>query len=728
MDAFAWSVIGSVAGVLSAGAAVVFGVIPLWQGRAKARLANAAPAGPEVRGGGVVQVPSGGRQASQDTRAGVGSQAQARPGSVPRVWNLPARNPGFTGRDELLAAVRKQLTAGNRAAVQAFAGMGGLGKTQLAVEYGHRFAGSYDLGWWVDSEQPGLIGDQFAALGAALGCVDAGAGIEVVRLAVLGELRARGRWLLVFDNAGRPEDVRPWLPGGGGHVLITSREHGWGEIAATAEMELMPRPDSVALLRGRVAGLGQADAGRLAERLGDLPLALAQAAGFMTETGITPAGYAELLDTHAARLLDEGTPGPYPRSLAAATRLTAERLKAADPAAAELAGLCAFLGPEPIPDDLFTAAAGELGDELAERAADPLAWRQTLGHLTRRSLVAVDRRGLVMHRLTQAILRDSSTAGGAAASRRRSEAILAASDPGDPLNPVTWPRWAQLMPHLLAADLGGTSNPDLRAMAANSCMYLRSRGDMRAAHDLASDLRQHWRNSLGDDDEHTLAATRAAASALSAMGRYAEARDLDQEALDRSRRVLGDDHPDTLTSASDLAVRLHQLGEVQAARDLDQDTLDRRRRILGGDHPETLESADSLAFDLYALGELQAARDLNQDTLDRSRRVLGDDHPDTLAFASNLAVRLYALGEVQAARDLDQDTLDRRRRTLGDDHPATLESADSLAADLNALGDQQTARDLAQDTLDRSRRALGDDHPATLRFADNLTSYAAAPG
>ena len=103
------------------------------------------------------------------------------PGTVPRVWNIPARNPGFTGRDGLLVAVREPLLAGDRAVVQALHGMGGVGKTQLAAEYAHRFAGAYDLAWWVNAEQAGLIGDQFAALGTALGCVQAGAGMEVVR-------------------------------------------------------------------------------------------------------------------------------------------------------------------------------------------------------------------------------------------------------------------------------------------------------------------------------------------------------------------------------------------------------------------------------------------------------------------------------------------------------------------------------------------------------------------
>ena len=171
------------------------------------------------------------------------------PGSVLRVWNIPARNPGFTGRDGLLAAVRERLLAGDRAVVQALQGMGGVGKTQLAIEYAHRFADSYDVAWWVNAEQAGLIGDQFAALGAALGCVQPGAGTEAVRAAVLADLHQRGRWLLVFDNAENPADIRPWLPGGAGHVLITSRERAWAEIAAPVEVDVLARAESVAILQ-----------------------------------------------------------------------------------------------------------------------------------------------------------------------------------------------------------------------------------------------------------------------------------------------------------------------------------------------------------------------------------------------------------------------------------------------------------------------------------------------
>ena len=189
---------------------------------------------------------------------------------------------------------------------------------------------------------------------------------------MLGELRERGRWLLVFDNAENPADIAGWLPGGGGHVLITSRERAWAEVAAPVEVDVLARAESVALLQDRVAGLGAADADRLADQLGDLPLAVAQAAGFMAETGMPAAQYLELLRTQAGQLLDQAAPGSsYPRSLAAATRLTADRLDGEDPAAAQLASVCAFLAPEPIPEDLFTSAP----------ASCPASWRP--GRLTR---------------------------------------------------------------------------------------------------------------------------------------------------------------------------------------------------------------------------------------------------------------------------------------------------------------------------------------------------------
>jgi len=314
----------------------------------------------------------------------LGGAGPRLPRVLPPVWgNVPPRNPGFTGRDQMLADVRAALLSGGRAVVQALAGMGGVGKTQLAAEYAYRFASAYDAVWWIAAEQAGLIGEQVAALATDLGCAGLDADLSAAGRAALGELRWRDRWLLVFDNAEAPQDLAPWLPGGAGHVLITSRARGWAEIAVPVEVDVLARAESVAILQDRVRGLASRDADRVAAAVGDLPLALAQAAGYLAETGMPPGEYADLVGSRAAQLLEEGRPSSYPRSLAAVTILALNRLSGQDPAAAQVARVCAFLAPEAVSAEWFPGAAAELPAELAGKAGDPVAWRQVLGRVSR---------------------------------------------------------------------------------------------------------------------------------------------------------------------------------------------------------------------------------------------------------------------------------------------------------------------------------------------------------
>ncbi len=531
----------------------------------------------------------------------LGGAGPRLPGVLPPVWgNVPPRNPGFTGRDQMLADVRDALLGGGRAVVQALAGMGGVGKTQLAAEYAYRFASGYDVVWWIAAEQAGLIGEQVAALAGALGCAGPDADLGAAGRAAVGELRGRDRWLLVFDNAEAPEDLAGWLPGGAGHVLITSRARGWAEMAVPVQVDVLARGESVAILRDR-AGLPEEDADGVAAALGDLPLALAQAAGYLTETGMRAGEYAALVGSRAAELLGEGRPSSYPRSLAAVTVLALDRLAGQDPAAAEVTGVCAFLAPEPIPAEWFTGAAAELAAVLAGKAGDPVAWRQVLGRVNRSALARADPGGLLMHRLTQAIIRGCLPPEQATAMRAAAEAVVAANRPGDAGAPGTWSAWARLLPHLLALDPAASGNPALRRAAYAAAWYLVARGDFRGGHDLASGLYRQWGERLGPDDLHTLLAGHAVGFALSKMGRFGEARQVNEDILTRYRRVLGEDHPSTLGSANSLANDLSALGETQAARDLDEDTLTRRRRVLGEDHPDTLNSAHNLAADLRAL-------------------------------------------------------------------------------------------------------------------------------
>ena len=570
------------------------------------------------------------------------------PGSVPSVWNVPPRNAAFTGRDRMIVNVREGLLGGSRVLVQALHGMGGVGKTQLAIEYAHRFAGEYELVWWISSEQAELIGEQLAGLAVAAGLVAKETGVATGVEAIQAHLRSRDRVLLIFDNAEKREDIHPWLPGGPAHVLVTSRNPTWSGVARTVSVDVFARAESAALLSANLPHLADGDVDRLAEALGDLPLAIAQAADLLAETAVPVEAYLTMLAEHAAELFtSDQVPAGYPLPLAAAVTVAADRLAADDPAARQLLTLCAYFAPEPIPLDLFR---GPLPADLAAVAGSPLALARAAGRLTRYGLARATPDGLQLHRLTQAILRDTDTG----PHRDIVEQLLIAARPDNGTNPAGWPRWSLLLPHILACDPATTDNTDLRWLTYRATWHLLARGDARTALPLAEHLHTAWHQRHGPDDFTTLAASTLLAYAHRQLGHYQQARDLDEDSLAHRRRTLGDDHPDTLASATRLANDLRALGEHQQARQLDEDTLIRHRRLHGNDHPDTLGSANNLANDLAGLGEHQQARQLYEDTLASYRRILGDDHPDTLNAARNLAINLRQIGEDEQAGRLEE--------------------------------------------------------------------------
>src|SRR4051794_35966024 len=232
---------------------------------------------------------TGGRPTSAPPFPRIGPASPDKPGfagALPEVWKVPPRNSRFTGRDGMLAELRRRLrTDEPTLVVQALYGLGGVGKTQLAIECAHRFAADYDLVWWIDAEQPVLIGDQLAMLAARLE-LPTGPTVAATVDRLLAELRHRSRWLLVFDNAEHPQDVADYRPGGAGHVLVTSRYPGWGALGGRLEVDVLARGETIVLLRARIPALSEELADQLAAELGALPLAAAQAAGYLEQTDL----------------------------------------------------------------------------------------------------------------------------------------------------------------------------------------------------------------------------------------------------------------------------------------------------------------------------------------------------------------------------------------------------------------------------------------------------------
>ncbi|MGW2729700.1 FxSxx-COOH system tetratricopeptide repeat protein, partial [Streptomyces sp. NPDC001494] len=553
---------------------------------------------------------------------------------LPEAWNVRRRNPDFSGREAVLSELRTSLLTGRQAVVQALHGMGGIGKTQIALEYAHRFASQYDIVWWVDAEQADQLPVRYTELADRLGIAKSDAGSESNARALLQHLRTRHRWLLILDNAEHPDQIEPWLPEGPGHILITSRNPDWLGIAHQSDLDVFTRTDSLAYLKSRIPGMTTEHADLLAQDLGDLPLALAQAAGVL-RSGMTLDRYRQLLGTNTARLLQESDVRDYPASLAATVNIAVARLaEDGHPAAAALLSLGAFLGPEPIPSAWLETSRSCLAS-IPGDPDDPMWLRKALQPLGRFGLARTDYDTFQIHRLTQAIVRTQTSPDLVAAIHNDVTAVLAAVNPGDPRSPADWQAWASLTAHLTAPQVTTAiaARPELRPTLTKAAHFLIRSGLPRAAHDFSTALHQSWRTELGLDHPDTLTCAQYVGHATVSLGDLTKAHSFIQDTFSRRRRVLGADHPDTLHSANDLAVTLSHLGEYAEARRMQEDVLTRRRRVLGEDHPDTLTSADNLAGTVRDLGEYAEARRMQEDVLTRRRRVLGEDHPDTLTSA-----------------------------------------------------------------------------------------------
>ncbi|MEV4316816.1 FxSxx-COOH system tetratricopeptide repeat protein [Actinocrispum sp. NPDC049592] len=646
---------------------------------------------------------------------------------TPIVRGAPPRNPHFTGRAEMLERLRQMLRESTeRVALlpHTLQGLGGVGKTQLAVEYVYRYANDYELIYWISAENPDQVRTALARLGQIMRLPES-AGIAQTIDFVLDALRVQKpfrKWLLVFDNADRPDALLPYLPVPTGHVLITSRNAAWTEVARIAEVPVLHREESIELLLRRAPRITREEADELAERLGDLPLALGQAAAWQAETGMPVREYLELFDDKL-QLLTDNPPAGYPATLGATWQLSFDGLRAQSPDAVQLLEVCAFLGAEPIPVDLFWAGRhADLPDALAAIVRDNIRLRRALREISRYALAGMDPVAdqFVVHRLVQAVLRANMTPETKETMWRAARRILAAANPSEPDNAANWAVHEQLSPHIVPAGVIDSRDEETRKVALDQVRYRFVRGDYEGSRDLGEVVVQVWQDTWGRDELWTLIARRHLANALRALGDSERAFELNEETLARMRETLGPDHEHTLAAADMFAADLRKRGLFRQALESDEDNYARHIRVFGENDKATVRVASNLAVNFRLLGYGQRAADLDRDSLRRFRDIFGDYHPRTLLSLSNNVRDMMKMGDYARALRMQEEVLPRHVEMLGPDHNDVLLAARNIVIGLRKTGQYARAEAAALDHLTRCRQRLGPNHEHTLAAT---TSY-----
>ena len=700
------------------------------------------------------------------------------PRTIPPVWRVPTRNASFTGRNDVLEKLHDQLIGTSTAVVLPVAlhGQGGVGKTQIAQEYAHRFMADYDLVWWVPSEQRDLINPSLAEMAPQLGVRPADSTTETAEAVreALRRGRPYDRWLLIFDHVEEPGELEDFFPGGSGHIIVTSRNPAWSELAEPTAIDVFSRAESLDYLQRRVRSLSAEDATLVAGELGDLPLAIEQAAAWLAATGMPAAEYVTQIRERFAATMELGQPANYPTSVAVTYRLSFDRLRSQSPAAARLLELCACFGADPI--SLTLLSGDEMIKSLTPYDRRLRAARTVLGLLitdiTRFSLAKVDREmtsnSIQVHRLVQAAIRDQMKPDSYREDTMHEvHKVLAGARPrqGDTDDPSNWPQYDLIWPHLGPSEIWNCDDEEARQLLIDRVRFLWKRGDYEEALAVAHKLEGQWQEKIGPDDEQSLSLRFHIANVLRSQGRFEAAYELDTEIFRKQRESLGDDHPSTLKTAGSLGGDLRGLGRFREAVALDEVTYSRNKELLGPDDPNTLSSANNFAVDLRLVGDCFRARDLDRETRDCRRVVLGPVHPYTLHSAAMLARDMREAGDYAGSADLLQETYQRFREVLGEDfvntlrtgkslavslrkvgrlddayaltneidgryegsyaanHPDALACKLSLACDLSARGEENAAFEVASRVLESYRATIGGTHPFTLAAESNISTY-----
>jgi tetratricopeptide (TPR) repeat protein len=615
----------------------------------------------------------------------------------PIFGGVPGRPAHFAGREQLLDDLRAKLTAqpghdaqgGTVAVGQALAGLGGVGKTMLAAAYARQHARAYQGVWWAPAEQRALLTASLAELAGRLDAKwEAAQDQDAAARHALDLIRRRGAlvpWLLIYDNVETPGDIEGLEPEGGAHLLVTTRFQTWpGE---KIDVGTFDRPTSVAFLQERAGRADPDGADRLADKLGDLPLALDHAAALCAEAALTFDEYAQHLDAFLPEKPESA--GYHGRRDAEATvhgtfTTAIQRAEADCPEAGELIELLSVLGAEPVPLDLFDAALPLPKRAKAVRALSRVALVQSASTETGEPAVT-------LHRLVARVARSRTEAAGRLDTAvMRATEILEEAFPDDAYRePARWPRCAALLPHVLGLrNLWTEERATIAAarLAMSAGGYLKGRASFDSAEMLVTEGLTIARRVLPPDDTEIATFANNLAFVLKNRGKLDEAEPLYREAVEIGETTSDRNKPWHAARLNNLASLLEQRGHFDAAEPLYREAIKIGEAALGRSHRDILPWLNNLASLLAERSKLDEAETLYREAIQSGETAYGRNHPVVAVWLNNFAGLLEYRGKLDEAEPLSLEALATIEATLGAEHPNTVKVAHNYAHLLDATG------------------------------------------
>jgi len=634
----------------------------------------------------------------------------AFPGTGAPILRSPDPSRTFTGRRALLTRLGDLLSSDG---VVALHGLGGVGKTQTAAQFASTHADRYDVVWWIRAEEEQTRLADFAELGAALALPEHAAPDPIAAVErVVAWLSDHDRWLLVFDNAPDPDAVARLIPAGRrGHVLVTSRHQGgWRSVGTPLAVHVWEREESVAFLRSRTADADDAAADGVAGDLGDLPLALEQAAAYVDAMGISLAGYRERLREHAPTLFATGAARDYSATVATTWELAFEEVEA-DAGARLVVHVCAVLAPDPIPSRLVDA----LLPDLMERD-------RAIQAIRRFSLVTSSADAISMHRLVQQVVCGRLSAEERSSAANAALRAMLAVFPADGENAVHWPACVELLPHALTvlARLEERASGQSLDLHARLKRFYHGRGEYLLALPLCQVLCAAMAEKFGAESVELAAELNLLAELHARIGDLAAAEDACRRTLEIGERTWGPDHRNVAITLTNLGNVLRVQGDYVGARDAQQRALEALERHYGPDHPELVGALVSLGATLHSLGEDEEAKRLHVRALEIAE---SNDEHDVLELSvalASVATDLALLGNTDGAIAKYGEAIDLLVEAVGDEHIALATPLANLAVVYAERKDWAAAREHDERALAIMQAVLPKGHPDIVRCLKDL--------